>query len=98
MSQVEQAMVSEVLLLTQAYLHLVEVRELKAAIAQMVWVLGLAISNTLPMKLIVGLEIPEKNTEKLDTMSGFFCDDLASQMEAPEWKKWYQGLYTSYTQ
>lgn len=24
-------------------------------------------------------------------------DDLASQMEAPEWKKWYQGLYTSCT-
>jgi peptidyl-tRNA hydrolase, PTH1 family len=46
--------------------------------------------------LIVGLWNPWKEYINTRHNVGFlFVDDLASQMEAPEWKKWYQGLYTS---
>ncbi len=50
------------------------------------------------MKLIVGLGNPWKEYRETRHNVGFlFVNDLASQMEAPEWKKWYQWLYTSCT-
>ncbi len=48
------------------------------------------------MKLIVGLGNPWKEYRETRHNVGFlFVDDLASQMSAEEWKKWYQWLYTS---
>jgi peptidyl-tRNA hydrolase, PTH1 family len=48
------------------------------------------------MKLIVGLGNPWKEYRETRHNVGFlFVDDLASQMDSEEWKKWYQGLYTS---
>jgi PTH1 family peptidyl-tRNA hydrolase len=50
------------------------------------------------MKLIVGLGNPWKEYRETRHNVGFlFVDDLASQMDAPEWKKWYQWLYTACT-
>ncbi|MBP7806050.1 aminoacyl-tRNA hydrolase [Candidatus Gracilibacteria bacterium] len=50
------------------------------------------------MKLIVGLGNPGKEYRETRHNVGFlFVDDLASQMDAPEWKKGYQGLYTACT-
>lgn len=50
------------------------------------------------MKLIVGLGNPWKEYRETRHNVGFlFVDDLASQMDAEEWKKWYQWLHTSCT-